>query len=49
MNIFANEEELEHEFHVSVYILIYKFLLGLFEMSSGVAIAIFGSKLYGLI
>ena len=46
MKIFPHEEELEEEFHVSVYILIYKFTLGIFELLVGIAIAVFGSKIY---
>ncbi len=46
--IFSNEEKIEKEFHVSIYILVYKFMLGLIEMSVGLAIALFGSKIYQL-
>ncbi len=46
--IFSNEEKIEKEFHVSIYILIYKFMLGLIEMSVGIAIALFGSRIYQL-
>lgn len=49
MDVFPNEEELENEFHVSVYIIVYKFMLGFFESAAGLAIALFGSRLYGLI
>ena len=48
MRIFRREEQIEKEFHVSVYILVYKFLLGLVELSAGIAIAFFGSKIYQL-
>jgi uncharacterized membrane protein len=46
MNIFRNEEEIEKEFHVSVYIIVYKFALGLAESLMGVAVALFGRRLY---
>jgi len=40
------EEELESEFHVSVYILVYKFGLGAVEFVAGTTLALFGAKLY---
>ncbi len=43
---FPKEEQIEGEFHVSVYIIIYKFLLGLFEFGGGVIVAFFGSRIY---
>ena len=43
---FPKEQQIEGEFHVSVYIVIYKFLLGLFEFSGGVIVAFFGSRIY---
>ena len=46
MKIFRNEELIEKEFHVSVYILVYKFMLGIIEFLAGLAIALFGSKIY---
>ena len=46
MKIFRNEELIEKEFHVSVYILVYKFTLGIIEFLAGLAIALFGSKIY---
>ena len=46
MKIFAREEQIEKEFHVSIYILIYKFLLGMVEFLTGVAIIFFGSRIY---
>jgi uncharacterized membrane protein len=46
MNIFRNEEAIEKEFHVSVYIIAYKFALGLIESLMGVAVALFGRRLY---
>lgn len=46
MKIFRNEEEIEKEFHVSVYIIVYKFALGLIESLMGVAVAFFGRRLY---
>lgn len=46
MGILGNEEALEKEFHVSIYIVIYKFMLGILEFSVGIAIALFGSQIY---
>jgi uncharacterized membrane protein len=46
MKIFRNEELIEKEFHVSVYILVYKFMLGIIEFLAGLAIALFGTKIY---
>jgi uncharacterized membrane protein len=46
MKIFCNEELIEKEFHVSVYILVYKFMLGIIEFLVGLAIALFGTKIY---
>jgi uncharacterized membrane protein len=46
MKIFRNEELIEKEFHVSVYILVYKFMLGIIEFLVGLAIALFGTKIY---
>jgi uncharacterized membrane protein (DUF2068 family) len=48
MNIFHREEEIEKEFHVSIYIIVYKFLMGLVELAAGIAVAFFGAKLYQL-
>ncbi len=48
MNIFHHEEEIDEEFHVSTYIIVYKFILGIFELAAGIAIALFGSKMYQL-
>lgn len=45
---FPREEAIENEFHVSIYIVLYKFLLGVFEFGAGAAIAFFGSALYQL-
>jgi uncharacterized membrane protein len=47
MKIFPNEELIEKEFHVSTYILVYKLILGLVEFAAGLAIAFFGSSIYG--
>ena len=44
--IFSREPQIEREFHVSVYIVVYKFVLGLFELSAGVTIAIAGAHIY---
>ncbi len=46
IKIFPKEQEIENEFHVSIYIVVYKFLLGLFEFGSGVTIGLFGSRIY---
>lgn len=48
IKVFPEEQEIEKEFHVSVYIIAYKFILGLFEFAAGVAVAFFGSSLYHL-
>jgi len=44
--IFTSEEKIEKEFHISIYILIYKFILGVLEFSAGMAIALFGARIY---
>jgi len=44
--IIEREEALEKEYHVSIYIVIYKFLLGVSEFSLGIAMAFFGEKIY---
>ena len=46
MKIFPKEDEIEKEFHISIYILIYKFILGIVELLIGIGIALFGSKIY---
>ncbi len=46
--IFSREPEIESEFHVSSYIVVYKFLLGLIEFSGGMTIALAGSRIYQL-
>lgn len=43
-----DEERLEKQYHVSRYIIVYKFLLGLFEVILGLGIIIFGKKIYEL-
>jgi uncharacterized membrane protein len=48
MKIFRNEERIEKEYHVSIYILIYKFMLGIIEFLLGLAIALFGSRIYSV-
>lgn len=45
---FPQEQEIEKEFHVSIYIVAYKFLLGFFEFGAGVTIAFFGSRIFQL-
>jgi uncharacterized membrane protein (DUF2068 family) len=47
--LFRNEEQIEKQLHVSIYILVYKFLLGLFEFAAGVSIGLFGSEIYRVI
>lgn len=41
-------QNLEKEYHVSRYIIVYKFILGLFEVILGFGIIIFGKKIYEL-
>ncbi len=40
------EEQIESEFHVSSYIIAYKFILGVIEFATGATIAVFGPRLY---
>src|SRR3989344_2127092 len=40
-----NTQNLEEEYHVSRYIIVYKFLLGLFETILGLGMLLFGSKI----
>ena len=40
------EEAIEKEYHVSIYIVIYKFILGVSEFSLGIAMAFFGAEIY---
>lgn len=49
MRLFRNEEQIEKEFHVSIYIIIYKLVYGLLELLAGIAIGVFGSKIYTII
>ncbi len=46
IRVFPKEQEIESEFHVSIYIIVYKFLLGAFEFGTGVTIAFFGSRIF---
>ncbi len=46
VGIQAREEALEAEFHVSIYIVVYKFLLGIIEFSMGIVVAAFGAEIY---
>ena len=46
--IHPQEQRIERELHVSVYIIIYKFLLGLIESSAGLTVALAGSRIYRL-
>ncbi len=48
IKVFPEEQQIEKEFHVSVYIIAYKFFLGLIEFAAGVAVAFFGTSLYHL-
>ncbi len=45
-NIFSREPEIEQEFHVSVYIIVYKLALGLAEAAAGLTIGLAGSRIY---
>jgi uncharacterized membrane protein len=44
--LFSREPQIEREFHVSIYIVVYKFVLGLIEFSAGLTIALAGSRIY---
>ncbi len=46
IKVFSKEEQIEKELHVSIYIVVYKFLLGLVELAAGLAIAFFGTRIY---
>ncbi len=46
IKVFPKEQEIEKEFHVSIYIIVYKFLLGFFESGAGLTIAIFGARIF---
>ena len=47
MSTLAQEEEaLEKQYHVSIYIVIYKFVLGIVELSLGIIVALFGPEIY---
>jgi uncharacterized membrane protein len=46
MRLFKNEEAVEKEYHVSIYIVVYKFILGITEFLLGLAIAFFGTEIY---
>ncbi len=47
MSTLAQQEEaLETQYHVSIYIIIYKFLLGIMEFSLGIVVGVFGSEIY---
>jgi len=47
MSMLARREEvIEKEYHVSIYIVIYKFVLGIGEFLLGIAIASFGADIY---
>ncbi len=43
-----NEENLEKQYHVSRYIIAYKFILGFFEVILGLGIIIYGKRIYEL-
>ena len=40
------EEAIEEEYHVSIYIVVYKFILGVSEFLLGIVIVFFGSEIY---
>lgn len=47
MSTLAQEEEaLEKQYHVSIYIVIYKLLLGIIEFSLGIVVVLFGAEIY---
>jgi uncharacterized membrane protein len=46
MSLIQSEAKIEKEFHVSVYIIVYKFGLGLLEFLSGFTLWFFGQKIY---
>ena len=48
MKFFRAVETTEKEFRVSIYVLIYEFILGLFELAAGLTIALFGSRIYAV-
>ncbi len=45
---FPREQQIENEFHVSIYIVVYKFLLGTLEFAGGLILGLAGSRLYQL-
>lgn len=47
--LFRSEQRIENDFHVSIYIVVYKFLLGLFELLAGISLGLFGSQIYQVI
>ncbi len=46
MSTLTGEEALEKQYHVSVYIIVYKFLLGIIEFALGIIIIVFGAEIY---
>jgi len=44
MSLVKEEQKIEQEYHVSWYIIVYKFLFGLVEFSVGITILIFGHQ-----
>jgi uncharacterized membrane protein len=46
MTLIQSEAKIEKEFHVSVYIIVYKFVLGFTEFLSGITLWFFGQKIY---
>ncbi len=46
MSMLVREEALEKQYHVSIYIVIYKFVLGVLEFSLGIVVTVFGAELY---
>ena len=48
IKLYPKEQEIEKEFHVSTYIIVYKFLLGVCEFGAGLTIALFGSAIFRL-
>lgn len=48
MRFFSKEQAIEKEYHVSSYIIVYKFVLGLIEFLSGIILQFFGSGIFRL-
>ena len=42
----TDEAAIEQKYHVSIYIVIYKLILGIIEFALGIIVALFGSEIY---